>query len=113
MEVLILRDLRRESLEIISNVGSARSYYIEAIGYAKQNNFEKAYDSIKNGVEAFRKGHNIHSRLVFDEASNINDDNLNLILIHAEDLLMSAEGFKIISMEFVDLYKRLYENEII
>lgn len=108
-----MEDIRRKSLEIISNVGSARSYYIEAIGYAKQNNFEKAYSSIKNGVEAFRKGHNIHSQLVFNETSDINNDGFNLILVHAEDLLMSAEGFKIISMEFVDLYKRLYENNII
>ena len=106
-------DLRKRSLEIISNVGSARSYYIEAIGYAKQNNFEKAYDSIKNGIDAFRKGHVIHSQLLFDTSSGNSCDNVNLILVHAEDQLMSAESFKIIAMEFVDLYKRLYENQII
>ena len=106
-------DLRRKSLEIISNVGSARSHYIEAIRHAKQKNFEKAYSSIKNGVEAFRKGHNIHSQLIFNEAADIDDNGFSLILVHAEDQLMSAEGFKIIATEFVDLYKMLYENKVI
>ena len=35
----------------------------------------------------------------------------NLLLIHAEDQLMSAESFKILCDEFVDTYRRLDELE--
>ena len=34
-------------------------------------------------------------------------DGSGLLLIHAEDQLMSAEGFRIIAEEFIDVYKRL------
>ena len=37
---------------------------------------------------------------------------LLVILMHAEDQLMSAEGFKIIANEFIDIYKRMKENDL-
>ena len=33
--------------------------------------------------------------------------NAGVLLIHAEDQLMSAEAFKIIAEEFIDLYKKI------
>ena len=35
---------------------------------------------------------------------------LNLILVHAEDQMMSAESFRIIAEEFIAVYKRLSEG---
>lgn len=35
----------------------------------------------------------------------------SLILVHAEDQLMSAEGFKIIAEEMIAAYKRIAELE--
>ena len=35
----------------------------------------------------------------------------SLILIHAEDQLMSAEGFKIIAEEMIEAYKRIVALE--
>ena len=32
---------------------------------------------------------------------------VNLLILHAEDQLMSAEGFKIIAQEFIDVYRRM------
>lgn len=104
-------DLELKSFEIISNVGSARSYYIEAIAFAKKYDFENAEKSMKSGSDAFAAGHKAHAELISLEASG-ESTNVSLILVHAEDQLMSAEGFKIIAREFIDLYKRLYENKL-
>lgn len=111
-EVLLMEELELKSFEIISNVGSARSSYIEAIKYAKKYEFEKAEDSMSKGLEAFHAGHRAHSELIGKEA---NGEHLpfSLILVHAEDQLMSAEAFKIIADEFIDLYKRLSANKLI
>lgn len=92
--------------EIISNVGSARSYYIEAIQEAKTKNYEKCLELIAAGDECFKQGHHAHAKLIQEEASG-NGVGINLLLVHAEDQLMSAEGFKILSQEFIDLYKRI------
>ena len=88
--------------EIISSVGMARSLYIEAIQEAKAGNFEQAQELIKQGDESFTEGHHSHAKLIQQEATQ-----MTLLLTHAEDQLMSAEAFKILSQEFMDLYKEI------
>ncbi|MBQ1914169.1 MAG: PTS lactose/cellobiose transporter subunit IIA, partial [Selenomonadaceae bacterium] len=40
-------------------------------------------------------------------ANNTTKHPLPLLIIHAEDQLMSAEAFKILAQEFIDVYKRV------
>ena len=90
--------------EIISSVGMARSLYIEAIQEAKAGNFEQAQELIKQGDESFTEGP--HAKLIQQEAGG-EATQMTLLLTHAEDQLMSAEAFKILSQEFMDLYKEI------
>ena len=90
--------------EIISSVGAARSCYIEAIQLAKQGKFEEARQQIVEGENLFNEGHRAHAKLVQKEASGENVKVI-LLLVHAEDQLMSAETFKILANEFIDLYE--------
>lgn len=92
--------------QIISSVGNARSLYIEAIQEAKAGNFEKAEELIKEGESSFTQGHIAHGSLIQQEASG-EATTMTLLLTHAEDQLMSAEAFGILSREFVDLYKEI------
>ena len=101
-----MESLESICFEIISYVGTARSLYIEAIREARKGNFDNSLKLIDEGNENFNKGHNAHSKLIFNEA-NGELEKVSLILIHAEDQLMSAESFKILSLEFVELYKSI------
>ena len=92
--------------EIISAVGGARSCYIEAIQMAKAKEFDKARQSIAEGDELFNQGHRSHAKLVTQEANGDKVD-VVLLLVHAEDQLMSAETFKILANEFIDLYEKM------
>ena len=92
--------------EIISAVGGARSYFIEAIQQAKAKDFEGARKSIEEGEALFTEGHKAHAKLVQQEASG-NKVDVVLLLVHAEDQLMSAETFKILANEFIDLYEKM------
>lgn len=94
--------------EIISNVGAARSCFINAISEASSYHFEEAENLIKEGNDHFIKGHHAHANLIKLEA-NGELDNISLILIHAEDQLMSAESFKILSNEFISVYKEMHK----
>ncbi len=96
--------------QIISNVGTARSTYIEAIHKAKDGDFEGAKECMEAGQKEFLKGHEAHFELLQKEAQG-NPVGGSLILIHAEDQLMSAEGFKIIAEEMISSYKRIAELE--
>jgi PTS system cellobiose-specific IIA component len=93
------------AFQIISAVGTARSCYIEAIQKAKQDDFAGAEQLIGEGDEAFVEGHHAHAKLLQDEAGG-EGSSINLLILHAEDQLMSAEAFKTIALEFIDVYKK-------
>lgn len=94
------------SFQIISAVGAARSMYIEAIHLAKEGKFEEAQEMIRQGQETFIQGHHAHAELVQKEAAGEKSE-YSLLLMHAEDQLMSAEAFGILAEEFVDVYKMM------
>jgi cellobiose PTS system EIIA component len=96
--------------QIISNVGMARSSYIEAISKAKIGDFELAKKCMKDGETYFLNGHKGHADLIQKEASGESVTG-SLLLIHAEDQLMSAESFKIIANEMIDNYSRIIALE--
>lgn len=91
--------------QIISLVGSARSCYVEAIHMAKDKQIEEAKKHLEEGNSLLNEGKKYHLSLLQKEASS--EIPIKLLLMHAEDLQMSAENFCIIAEEFVDLYERL------
>ena len=105
-----MEGLELTAFQIISAVGTARSCYIEAIQEAKKSNYEAAEKLIAEGDEAFVEGHDAHAGLLQKEASG-EGGNINLLILHAEDQLMSVEGFKTIALEFIEVYKRFDEKK--
>lgn len=94
------------AFNIIASVGTARSSYIGAIDAASEGNFEEAEKLIKEGQEAFTHGHDAHAQLLTKTAQGEKVE-MDLLLTHAEDQLMSAEAFGILAERFVTLYKKL------
>ena len=94
------------AFQIISAVGTARSMYIEAIQEAKRGNIAAARQMVEEGSQVFQEGHHAHAEQIQKEASG-EASQINLLLMHAEDQLMSADAFKIIADEFIDLYESI------
>lgn len=101
-----MEELEMTCFEMISAVGSARSSYIEAIHAAKVGDYDKANQLIEEGNDSFLEGHKVHLQLIQNEASGKKNE-MSLLLVHSEDQLMSAEGFKILALELIDIYKRI------
>ena len=97
------------SFQIISGVGAAKSKYIEAIHCAKAGNFDEAKVKIDEGKKLYNEGHNAHTELIQMEAGGEKIE-FNILLMHAEDLLMSADTFSILAEEFIDVYKKIAEK---
>lgn len=100
------------SFQIIAAVGTARSLFIEAIQEAKEGNFDAAQEKIKEGHKTFKGGHDAHFSLITQEADPDQPAvPFNIILMHAEDQLMSAEAFGILADNFIDVYKKLHKEK--
>lgn len=111
----ITKEVYMEGLElccfqIISAVGMARSFYIEAIQEAKKGKFQQARTLMRKGEQSFVEGHEVHATLIRKEASGKKVEPC-LLLIHAEDQLMSAESFKMIADEMIGSYERIVALE--
>lgn len=102
-------ELMVSCFQIITYVGTARTCFINAIQSAKEGDFENAEELLKQGDEAFVQGHSGHTELIAKEASG-DLPGIGLIVAHAEDQLMSAEGFRIIAEEFIAVYRKLMEK---
>ena len=76
---------------------------------AKAGDFDGARKCIEEGQKLFLVGHEAHFELIQKEAQGVEVGG-SLILVHAEDQLMSAESFRILAEEFIELYKRMDEK---
>jgi len=92
--------------EMIATNGSARSYFLEALEAAKRRDFIEADKLMEEGDKMLVEGHHAHGRLLEQEAGE-DKVKVDLLLVHAEDQMMSAETFKIMASQFIDLYKML------
>lgn len=108
-----MKGIEKVSFKIISAVGSARSSFMEAIGYAYQKDFTQARAMIDEGEKQRVNGHKAHFELIQNEAAG-NPTEISLILMHAEDQLMAAETIKILAEEMIRSYERMekIENKI-
>lgn len=93
----------RICLQIITNTGSAKSSYIEAIQKAKTGEAGEAGRLMDEGDRYYSQAHEVHGSLIQQEASG-DTVAFSLILMHAEDQMASTEMAKVMAREFLELY---------
>ncbi len=86
------------SFHIISAAGASRSLFIETMRAIREGNLTKAEALADQGTEEFNKAHLEHASLIQKEASG-EKVVMDLLLVHAEDQIMSTETIKILTDE--------------
>lgn len=94
------------AFEIIGHAGEARSLAMEAIQCAKDGKTSLARDNIERSSLAFTRAHQAQSSLLQEEARGEMMDP-TLIMIHAQDHLMTSQVMKDMAEVVIDLYQRL------
>ncbi|MBE6072166.1 MAG: PTS lactose/cellobiose transporter subunit IIA [Clostridium butyricum] len=97
-------------LNLLMHSGQAKTYAIEAITSAKNNNFERANKLMRRADEELGYAHNSQSSLIQGEAADGKIE-ISLLLVHAEDNLMSTMLFMDIANEIIELYEK-YKHKI-
>lgn len=96
--------------EIIMNLiifsGDARSYSMEAIQLAKEGKIQEAKELLGKAGEQLGEAHHSQTTLIQNEAAG-NKAEVSLLLVHAQDHLMTTITLKDMATEFVELYSRL------
>lgn len=93
-------------INLIVNSGSARSSAIEAIQYAKAGDLAKADESLAQSKETVNEAHHAQTELIQGEMRGEKTP-LNLLMVHAQDHLMTSLLCIDLAAEFIDLYKKI------
>lgn len=93
-------------ISLIVNAGSARSSSIEAIQYAKNGELDKADESLQNAKDTVNEAHHAQTELIQAEIRGEKAP-LSLLMVHAQDHLMTSLLCIDLAQEFIDVYKKL------
>ncbi|WP_047982651.1 PTS lactose/cellobiose transporter subunit IIA [Ornithinibacillus contaminans] len=98
--------------QIILHGGDGKSHAMEAIQLAKEGDIVGAEAKLLEAEEALNEAHHIQTALIQEEVSG-NNSTISLLMVHAQDHLMTAITVKDLAREFVDLYKQLsHQNKM-
>lgn len=102
-------DLETMVFTIIANSGDARSSSMEAISHARNGEFDKAKACLDEANSKLKLVHSEQTKLIQEEAQG-KETKLSLLLVHAQDHLMSAMTVRDLAYEFIELYKTINLN---
>jgi cellobiose PTS system EIIA component len=107
LENINLEELTAEQVNfmLILHSGNARSKVIQAVREYREGNVEEADQLLIQAEEDLRVAHSIHFKMVQQEASGEKVE-FALLLMHAEDHLMSTLSMKELVKELLDLFKQ-------
>lgn len=94
------------AMTLIAHSGDARSLAFRALQAAKENNFEEADHLMKESQEAATKAHQGQTDLLIAEANGEKPE-INVLLIHSQDHLMTSMLAQEMVAEMIELYKKL------
>lgn len=101
-----MEGLEQLAFELISNSGSARSYTFEALDLARKGKTKEANEKMDIAKEEILKAHKMQTQLIQKEA-NGNKIEINILLVHAQDHLMSSILAKDLIEELISMQKEI------
>lgn len=100
----MLEEMQGLAFQIIASVGVAKSSYVEAMNLSRNEEFEKAEALIAEGDAVFVSANQLHLSLIQKEAQG-EQLPFSLLLMHAEDQMLTTEVVKLMAVEIIELRK--------
>ncbi len=93
------------AMMLITHAGTAKSCALEAINLAEEGKFPEANKLIEEAEASYIEAAKEHRSAL--EAEQTGELKLSLLLMHAEDQLLSAETVIILAKKFISLYNKV------
>lgn len=97
-------DIEAIAMELVGNAGESRSLAFEALAEAKKGNYDEAEDKLKDSKKSILKAHELQTELIVKEADGEKME-LGLLMVHAQDHLMTSMLARDLISEMVEMYK--------
>ena len=94
--------------QLIAYSGEARSDIFEAFQLCKNKEYAKAQAALEAAKEKMLKAHNVQTNLIQQEAGG-NYIEVRLLMVHAQDHLMTCMLAKDIMTSMIEMQKEIFE----
>ena len=94
------------AFQLISYAGDAFSSFFKAVEKARNGEFDEADELIKKGESELTNAHNAQTELLAKEAQG-KDIEYSIMLVHAQDHLMTVMLLRDIVKNFVNFAKKI------
>lgn len=91
--------------EIVAYAGDARSSLIEAMNAARDGEYDKAEELVREADESIKQAHNTQTDMLAKEAAG-EDLELSFIMVHGQDHLMTTILLRDLVEHMIELYDR-------
>ncbi len=102
-------DMEMAAMGLVGNSGEARSLAFEAIKKAKEGKFQEAREMIGESKAKSLMAHETQTELICAEADG-NKMEIGLLMVHAQDHLMTSILARDMAEEIVSLYELLHKK---
>ena len=96
-------------VRMVSSTNEARICYLKSMQAARAQEMCAAADLLARGDEQYAVAHAVHVQLLQMEAGGTLD-HVSLLILHAEDQLVSAETYKALAVEAGHIYQILADK---
>ncbi|TFJ91263.1 PTS lactose/cellobiose transporter subunit IIA [Lentibacillus salicampi] len=99
------------SMNIILHAGNAKGYLHESLQLAKNGEFEQIDSKIKQATEELLNAHKIQTKFIQEDAEETME-NIPVILVHAQDHLMTVMSEKQLIIELIEMYRKQHDMNL-
>lgn len=99
-------ELQLAAFEIILNSGNARSIVHKAFEDMREGNYEAAAEKLAAANEDLLKAHQAQTHLLQEYAGGT-EIKIEIIMVHAQDHLMTTMTLREVALEMLELYKKV------
>lgn len=103
-------DFEEVVFTIIARSGNSKGYSFQALNAARQGNFNECNELMQKAKNELLEAHHIQTKMIQDEAAGVKQE-LNLLMVHAQDHLMNASLAKDLIAEMILMYREKYNNK--
>lgn len=99
-------ELQVAAFEIILNSGNARTIVHEAFAAMREGKYEEAAEKLEAANEELLLAHKAQTKLLHEYA-NGTEIKIEIIMVHAQDHLMTSMTLREVALEMLELYKKV------
>lgn len=99
-------ELQMAAFEIILNSGNSRTTVHEAFAAMREGNYDKATELLEAANEELLLAHKAQTKLLQEYAGGT-EIKIEIIMVHAQDHLMTTMTLREVALEMLELYKKV------